>query len=66
MNKNYLLSLRNRYYNDKKFHKIVTRVSQGLILSDISNDDIVRVADMSAIVALDFREQQKKNKKRTK
>lgn len=56
---NYLLSLRDRYYNDKKFHEIVNRLTISLTLTGLSNDDIVRAADMAAVVALDYMERQR-------
>lgn len=59
MDENYLLSLRDRYYNDKKFNEIVNRLAISLTLTGLSNDDIVRAADMAAVVALDHMERQR-------
>ena len=59
MNDQYLLSLQSRYSQDKVFRKKVNAIALILVEEISENDDIVRAADMAAIVALDFIERRK-------
>lgn len=60
MKTQYLLSLKARYQNDAEFQEWVNRAALILNNLNVSNDDLVRVADMAAIVAMDFKEHQRK------
>lgn len=53
MNKKYLLGLQAEYNSNSQFKSTVGKIADGLINSDLQKDDIVRICDMAAIVALD-------------